>query len=373
MTLIQRTVKTIEEFTALVQNKQLTGYRTLLRPDESGYVVWRADNRDTIKIKDEENFEIDGGFVSIYGNAFELKNCKDFKLKRMTIRLGSIGFDENTFNDMGRPSPLGLENCKRGKIERCHFAWGMDENLSVKSSREIEIDYCLTSEPLDNPWDSTSEPDHAFNALLKGSEVTLEHCLLVGGRNRNPSVAAKGDYCPDVDVRYCVIHDFKEVGAKYNAGKDCSGEHKYRIRDCYYVRDGDDSSLPNPITPMVIDKPEKGALRLISNRNRLYEWKGSDLNDRTANAYWGNDNNEPPNNGDKMDPGTKNDVEYSRVKGQPEIYYKDIIEAAGTGRAEDEVVKEEAANHQFHALINSETESLFWNYYSHSVPALASV
>lgn len=360
MALRQHRITTVEE---LVDREEWTGYRITLRAEAAGYVVWRAANRDPIKIKDQENFEIDGGFVSLYGNAFKLVNCKDFKLSRMTIRLGSEGFDdEEQFNDMGRPSPLDLEGCKRGRIESCHFAWGMDENLSVKSSKEIEIEHCLLSEPLDDPWRSEDEPEHAFNALFRGSHVTLERCLLVGGRNRNPSVAAKGEYCPDVDVRHCVIHDFKGIGSKYNAGKDCSGEQKYRIRDSYYVFDGSDHSLPNPARPIEIDKPEKGKLRLISNRNRLWKWEDSDLTDKNVHAYWGKD-------GDKMRPGTMDDVDYSQEKGQAKIppSINDIIEAAGTGRQEDEIFKEDAANHRFRALINSETESLVWSYYTDTV------
>ncbi len=223
----------------------------------------------------------------------------------------------------------------------------------MESSKGIRIEHCILSEPLDNPWDQPPEKEgeHAFNALFRGSEVILD------GRNRSPSVSAKGKYCPDLDMRYCVIHDFKDIGSKYNAGDECPEQHRYRIRDCYYFFDGDASHPSDPIKTIVIDKPEDGELRLISNRNWLYEWKGSDADDGTANAYWGKD-------GEKIQPGTKDGVKYSREKGQPNVPIHDIIEAAGTGRMEDEIFKEDAANHRFHpSYIDSEEESLVWSYY----------
>ncbi len=264
-----RTNRTKESIAELLSFDRWSNSNITLSPRTRGE-VWRASDRDAIEIQGEQDFEIDGAKVVIYGHSLNLKECKRVTLKNLTIRVGSIGFKRKD-----EAESLSLRDCEDVTIENCHLAWGTDETFSIIDCKDVSILRCIVSEALDKPktpapeskWIHTEKEPHGYGLLIRGSKrVTVEGCLIARCQQRCPSVSDKGKYAPDVKVESCVSFDYANHGAKYNQGSDNGHDDDQRYRLYYNHFINNDSSTP----AIEIDKPKtKLVLKTRSNLDRL--------------------------------------------------------------------------------------------------------
>ncbi len=307
MSRTNRTKRSIDE---LLSFDRWSNSNITLSPSAHGE-VWRASDRDAIKIQGARDFTLDGASVAIYGHALELEDCKRVTLKNLTIRVGSIGFGKKD-----EAESLSLRDCEDVTVKNCHLAWGTDETFAIVSCKNISVLKCIVSEALDKPktpggdWIHSEKERHGFGLLIRGSKnVTVEGCLVARCQKRSPSVTPKGKYAPDVKVESCVSFDYVKHGAKFNSS-DVRHNDKMRYRLYYNYFIADDQSTP----AIEIDKPKsKLLLKTRSNRDRNGQDPEPDFDDGTA----------------LTESTTTGKLEYVREQGNDRRELADILREAG--------------------------------------------
>ena len=85
---------------------------------------------------------------------------------------------------------LVADNLKDAIFDHVSVEWGRWDDLHIKESANITLQYCLIGEPID---------PQRFGALFEGpTNVTIHHCLWIDNQSRNPKAKAGIEYINNV-------------------------------------------------------------------------------------------------------------------------------------------------------------------------------
>lgn len=115
-----------------------------------------------------------GEGIVIYGNGVSFSGSNDVIVRYIRFR-GSVNMSRGTCT-------LIADDATDIIFDHCSVEWGRWDNLHIKHSKNITMQYCLIGEAI-NP--------QMFGALLeRPSNLTLHHCLWVDNQSRNPKAKA---------------------------------------------------------------------------------------------------------------------------------------------------------------------------------------
>lgn len=115
-----------------------------------------------------------GEGIVIYGNAVSCSGSNDVIFRYIRFR-GSVNMSKGTCTVIA-------DNATDIMYDHCSIEWGRWDDLHIKDSKNITLQYCLIGEGI-NP--------QMFGALLENPlNITLHHCLWVDNQSRNPKAKA---------------------------------------------------------------------------------------------------------------------------------------------------------------------------------------
>lgn len=142
-----------------------------------------------------------GEGVTIYGNGISISSKNNVIIRYLRLR--------GSFN-MGRGvCTLAIDSSKNVIVDHVSVEWGRWDDLHIKNSDKVTLQYCIIGEGLD---------PQRFGALLEHpTHLTIHHCLWINNQSRNPKAKAGIEFANNVI---------------YNWGGNCFvGGHS--LADCY--------------------------------------------------------------------------------------------------------------------------------------------
>lgn len=141
--------------------------------------------RITDKIKAAPNLTISGqtapgeGIV-VYGNGISFSGNTIVRYMRFR---GSINMPRGACT-------VNIDSVKDVILDHVSIEWGRWDNLHIKNSDHVTLQYCLVGEPID---------PQRFGALFENpTNVTIHHCLWIDCQSRNPKAKASIEYINNV-------------------------------------------------------------------------------------------------------------------------------------------------------------------------------
>lgn len=123
-----------------------------------------------------------GAGITVYGQPVAFNKIKNVIVRYLRFH-GSI--------DMSRGAcTLIADSSDKLIFDHVSVAWGRWDNLHIKGSTNITLQYCLFGEGLD---------PQRFGALLeRPAYLTVHHCLWINNHSRNPKAKARIEYINNV-------------------------------------------------------------------------------------------------------------------------------------------------------------------------------
>jgi pectate lyase len=141
--------------------------------------------RITGKVKAAANLTIAGQTapgegVVVYGNGVSFSDNTIVRYMRFR---GSI--------DMARGAcTVNIDSSKDVIFDHVSIEWGRWDDLHIKNSNNVTLQYCLIGEPID---------PQRFGALFENpTNITIHHCLWIDNQSRNPKAKAGIEYINNV-------------------------------------------------------------------------------------------------------------------------------------------------------------------------------
>ncbi|TDH24276.1 hypothetical protein EXU57_15715 [Segetibacter sp. 3557_3] len=149
-----------------------------------------------------------GQGVVVYGDGVSFKDSSIIRFMRFR---GSI--------DMPRGGcTVVADNLKDIIFDHVTIEWGRWDNLHIKNSTNVTMQYCLIGEPLD---------PQRFGALFEGpTNVTIHHSLWVDNQSRNPKAKAGIEYINNVVYNW---------GSSGFVGGHSAADHFQDIVNNYFI------------------------------------------------------------------------------------------------------------------------------------------
>jgi pectate lyase len=127
-----------------------------------------------------------GDGVVIYGNGVSFADSSIIRYMRFR---GSINMPRGA-------CVVVIDNLKDIIFDHCSIEWGRWDDLHIKNSTNVTLQYCLIGEPID---------PQRFGALFEDpTNVTVHHCLWIDNQSRNPKAKAGIEYINNVVYNYGV-------------------------------------------------------------------------------------------------------------------------------------------------------------------------
>lgn len=121
-----------------------------------------------------------GEGITVYGNSVSFK---DSTIVRYVRFRGSINMSKGSCT-------VVADDLNDIIFDHVSIEWGRWDNLHIKKSKNVTLQYCLVAEGID---------PQRFGALLEVPEyVTIHHCLFEGNQSRNPKAKAKIEFINNV-------------------------------------------------------------------------------------------------------------------------------------------------------------------------------
>ena len=115
-----------------------------------------------------------GEGIVVYGNGISMTGATDVIIRYIRFR-GSVNMARGACT-------VSSDNTKDIIFDHVSIEWGRWDNLHIKESKDITLQYCLIGEGI-NP--------QMFGALLENpTNITIHHCLWVDNQSRNPKAKA---------------------------------------------------------------------------------------------------------------------------------------------------------------------------------------
>ncbi|CAM3978216.1 polysaccharide lyase family 1 protein [Mucilaginibacter galii] len=121
-----------------------------------------------------------GQGIVIYGNGVSFADSSIIRYMRFR---GSINMPRGACT-------VVADNCKDVIFDHVSVEWGRWDNLHIKESKNITLQYCLIGEPVD---------PQRFGALFENpTNITVHHTLWIDNQSRNPKAKAGIEYINNV-------------------------------------------------------------------------------------------------------------------------------------------------------------------------------
>ncbi|MBS1563344.1 MAG: hypothetical protein JST39_03100 [Bacteroidetes bacterium] len=157
-----------------------------------------------------------GEGVVVYGNGVSFSSNSIIRYMRFR---GSINMPRGA-------CVVVADNLKNVIFDHVSIEWGRWDDLHIKESSDVTMQYCLMGEPID---------PQRFGALFEGpTNVTIHHCLWIDNQSRNPKAKAGIEYINNVVYNWGVnglvgghssADHFQDViGNYFVAGPNSSGK-----------------------------------------------------------------------------------------------------------------------------------------------------
>jgi pectate lyase len=115
-----------------------------------------------------------GDGIVIYGSSVSFSGS-DNVIARYIRFHGSINMSKGS-------CVVYIDNADNIILDHCSITWGRWDNLHIKESRNITLQYCINGESID---------PQRFGALLENPiNLTIHHCLWIDNQSRNPKAKA---------------------------------------------------------------------------------------------------------------------------------------------------------------------------------------
>ena len=154
-------------------------------------------------------------------------------VRYVRFRLGNEALKNNPSAHEG--DGLGAMDRKNIIVDHCSVSWSIDECLSVYGSRDITVQWCISSQSLVNA--GHSKGNHGYGGNWGGSGASYHHNLMIHHTSRTPRLGPRPGTQTDerMDLRNNVIYNW--------GGNGCYGGEgmKVNIVNNYYK--------PGPGTP----------------------------------------------------------------------------------------------------------------------------
>lgn len=151
-----------------------------------------------------------GEGIVIYGNGVSFSGSNDVIVRYLRFR-GSVNMSRGTCTVIA-------DDARDIIFDHCSIEWGRWDDLHIKHSTNITLQYCLIGEGI-NP--------QMFGALLeRPSNLTLHHCLWVDNQSRNPKAKA------GIEIVNNVIYNWKSNGL---VGGHSEATHHQDIIGNYFI------------------------------------------------------------------------------------------------------------------------------------------
>jgi pectate lyase len=149
-----------------------------------------------------------GEGITVYGNSVSFSDNSIIRYIRFR---GSI--------DMSRGScTVVADNLKDIIFDHVSITWGRWDNLHIKKSTNVTLQYCLIAESID---------PQRFGALLEVPvNITMHHCLFEGNQSRNPKAKAQIEFINNV------VYNWGKSGY---VGGHSSADHYQDIVGNYFI------------------------------------------------------------------------------------------------------------------------------------------
>jgi len=149
-----------------------------------------------------------GEGITVYGNGVSFSSNSIVRYLRFR---GSINMSRGACTVVAD----SLENII---FDHISIEWGRWDNLHIKKSKNVTLQYCLIGEGID---------PQRFGALLEGPEdITIHHCLWTGNQSRNPKAKAKIEFINNV------IYNWGKSGF---VGGHSSADHYQDLVGNYFI------------------------------------------------------------------------------------------------------------------------------------------
>ncbi len=117
-----------------------------------------------------------GNGITVLDYQLEISRTHDIIIRYMRFRLGdTAGVEEDA---------LGGRRCDNVIIDHCSVSWSTDENLSIYSTSNATVQWCLISEALNHSVHKKG--DHGYGGIWGGRNITFHHNLFAHNSSRNP-------------------------------------------------------------------------------------------------------------------------------------------------------------------------------------------
>ncbi len=149
-----------------------------------------------------------GDGIVIYGNGISFANNSIIRYMRFR---GSINMSRGA-------CVVVADDLKDIIFDHVSIEWGRWDDLHIKNSSNVTMQYCLIGEPID---------PQRFGALFEGpTNVTIHHCLWIDNQSRNPKAKAGIEYINNVVYNW---------GASGFVGGHSAADHFQDVINNYFV------------------------------------------------------------------------------------------------------------------------------------------
>jgi pectate lyase len=151
-----------------------------------------------------------GEGITVYGDAVSFSGSNDVIIRYMRFR-GSIQMRKGACT-------VSADQAKNIIFDHVSIEWGRWDNLHIKESQDITLQYCLIGEGI-NP--------QMFGALLENpTNLTIHHCLWVDNQSRNPKAKA------GIEIVNNIIYNWGSNGL---VGGHSEADHYQDIINNYFI------------------------------------------------------------------------------------------------------------------------------------------
>jgi pectate lyase len=115
-----------------------------------------------------------GDGIVIYGNSVSFSGSDNVVVRYIRFH-GSINMPRGG-------CVVIIDNADNVILDHCSIVWGRWDNLHIKESKNVTVQYCMNGEAID---------PQRFGALLENPvNLTIHHCLWIDNQSRNPKAKA---------------------------------------------------------------------------------------------------------------------------------------------------------------------------------------
>ncbi|HKJ42907.1 MAG TPA: hypothetical protein VKA27_12495 [Sunxiuqinia sp.] len=151
-----------------------------------------------------------GDGIVVYGNGVSMTGSNNIIIRYMRFR-GSVNMSKGTCT-------LAADHAHDIIFDHVSIEWGRWDDLHIKESNNITLQYCLIGEGID---------PQRFGALLEHpTNLTIHHCLWIDNQSRNPKAKA------GIELVNNVIYNWGRIGL---VGGHSAADHFQDIINNYFI------------------------------------------------------------------------------------------------------------------------------------------